>query len=164
MGAEQQGAVAWPRTVIVIHPRERRSKCSVEPLRRDPEYIFTTFPHPVPIDLTGYVRLGIGGPQLSESDAGSGLLLLDGTWKRAAGMLPFYQHLPVRSLPSLKTAYPRKSEIYEDPEGGLATIEALYAALRILRRPVAGLLDSYYWRQQFLNLNGWEEAPGIQET
>ncbi|MFM7921442.1 MAG: hypothetical protein ACKPJJ_14570, partial [Planctomycetaceae bacterium] len=80
------------------------------------------------------------------------------------GMLPFYQHLPVRSLPSLKTAYPRKSEIYEDPEGGLATIEALYAALRILRRPVAGLLDSYYWRQQFLNLNGWEEAPGIQET
>lgn len=106
MGAEQQGAVAWPRTVIVIHPRERRSKCSVEPLRHDPEYIFTTFPHQVPIDLTGYVRLGIGGPQLSESDAGSGLLLLDGTWKRAAGMLPFYQHLPVRSLPSLKTAYP----------------------------------------------------------
>jgi pre-rRNA-processing protein TSR3 len=64
----------------------------------------------------------------------------------------------------VKTAYPRKSEIYEDPEGGLATIEALYAALQILRRPTTGLLDSYYWRQQFLQLNGWDSNPGFQET
>ena len=99
MGVELQTGRAWPRTVIVIHPRERRSKCSVEPLRRDPDYIFTTFPQPVPVDLTGYVRLGIGGPLLSAADANSGLLLLDGTWRRAAGMLAFYEHLPVRSLP-----------------------------------------------------------------
>jgi len=164
MGVELQTGRAWPRTVIVIHPRERRSKCSVEPLRGDPEYIFTTFPQPVPVDLTGYVRLGIGGPLLSEADADRGLLLLDGTWRRAAGMLPSYEHLPVRSLPPVQTAYPRKSEIYDDPEGGLATIEALYAALRILRRPTTGLLDSYYWRQQFLHLNGWDATPGFQET
>ncbi|HAP06842.1 MAG TPA: hypothetical protein DCR20_03385, partial [Planctomycetaceae bacterium] len=118
MEVERPAGRFWPRTVIVIHPRERRSKCSVEPLRQNPEYLFTTFPQPVPVDLTGYVRLGIGGPLLSEQDAGCGLLLLDGTWKRAASMLQSYQHLPVRSLPAVQTAYPRKSEIYEDPEGG----------------------------------------------
>lgn len=147
----------WPRTVIVIHPRERRSKCSVEPLRGHSQYLFTTFPNPVPIDLSNYVQLGIGGPVLSEDDHDKGLLLLDGTWKRAAQMLPFYQHVPVRSLPPVRTAYPRKSEIFEDPEGGLATIEALYSALKQLNRPTTGLLDQYYWKSRFLELNGWND-------
>jgi pre-rRNA-processing protein TSR3 len=145
-----------PRTIIVIHPRERRSKCSVEPLRENPEYLFVTFPKPVPIDLSTYVRLGIGGPLLSKNDSQSGLLLLDGTWKRAAQMLPFYQHLPVRSLPPVRTAYPRRSEIFEDPSEGLATIEALYAALKTLGRPHNTLLDHYYWREEFLRINGWQ--------
>ena len=147
----------WPRTVIVIHPRERRSKCSVEPLRGNSDYLFTTFPNPVPIDLSNYVQLGIGGPVLSADDNDKGLLLLDGTWKRAAQMLPFYSHVPVRSLPPVRTAYPRKSEIFEDPEDGLATIEALYAALKQLNRPTTGLLDQYYWKSRFLELNGWND-------
>jgi pre-rRNA-processing protein TSR3 len=146
---------ARPKTVIVIHPRERRSKCSVEPFRKNPDYIFTTFPHPVPIDLSNYVRIGIGGPVLSEADDHKGLLLLDGTWKRAASMEPFYSHVELRSLPPVRTAYPRKSEIFEDPEGGLATVEALYTALRILGRDTAGVLDQYYWKQGFLEVNGW---------
>lgn len=148
-----------PPTVIVIHPRERRSKCSVEPLRQNPDYLFVTFPKPVPIDLSSYVRLGIGGPALSSNDSNSGLLLLDGTWKRAAQMLPFYQHLPVRSLPPVRTAYPRRSEVFEDPAEGLATIEALYTALKILERPTTGLLDQYYWRETFLQINGWQPTP-----
>ena len=147
---------AWPQTVIVIHPRERRSKCSVEPLRKNPDYLFATFPNPVPIDLSNYVRLGIGGPILSAADQCCGLLLLDGTWKRAAQMLPFYEHLPVRSLPLVHTAYPRKSEIFKDPDEGLATIEALYTALKLLNRPTTGLLDQYYWKSRFLELNGWQ--------
>jgi len=147
----------WPRTVIVIHPRERRSKCSVEPLRGNSDYLFTTFPNPVPIDLSNYVQLGIGGPVLSADDNDKGLLLLDGTWKRAAQMLPFYSHVPVRSLPPVRTAYPRKSEIFEDPDGGLATIEALYAALKQLNRPTTVLLDQYYWKSRFLELNGWND-------
>ncbi len=104
-----------PPTVIVVHPRERRSKCSVEPLRGRDGIVFCTFPHPVPIDIAGYVRLGIGGPVLSEADRDRGLLLLDGTWRLAARMEPFYQHLEVRSLPLVQTAYPRKSEVYADP-------------------------------------------------
>ncbi len=148
-------SLAVPPTVIVVHPRERRSKCSVEPLRDRDGFVFCTFPHPVPIDLTGYVRLGIGGPVLSDADSHRGLLLLDGTWRLAARMEPFYQHIEVRSLPVVQTAYPRKSVVYADPSEGLATIEALYAALRLLNRDTTGLLDSYHWREQFLSFNPW---------
>src|SRR5690606_26974484 len=49
-------------TVIVVHPKEKRSKCSVEPLRGRDDFIFWTYPHRGPEPLTGYVRLGFGGP------------------------------------------------------------------------------------------------------
>ena len=154
-----------PATVIVVHPRERRSKCSVEPLRNRPDFVFTTFPYPVPIDVTHYVRLGIGGRLLSSEDADRGLLLLDGTWRLAARMEPFYTHVEVRSLPVIHTAYPRKSEVFADPTEGLATIEALYAALRILGRNTDGLLDHYHWKRLFLERNGWptedENPPSL---
>jgi pre-rRNA-processing protein TSR3 len=142
-------------TVIVVHPRERRAKCSVEPLRGRPDFQFFTFPSPVTTDLTNYIQLGIGGPTLTARDACHGLLLLDGTWRLAGRMAPFYEHIPVRSLPAIATAYPRKSQLHNDPSGGLATIEAVYAACRILGRNVHGLLDHYHWKDQFLELNGW---------
>lgn len=148
-----------PPTVIVVHPRERRAKCSVEPLRGRPAFHFVTFPQPVTVDLSGYVQLGIGGPQLSAADADRGLFLLDGTWRLAQRMAPFFQHVPLRSLPPIATAYPRKSQVFDDPSGGLATIEALYASLRILGRDTQGLLDHYYWRERFLELNGWQDNP-----
>jgi len=140
---------------MVVHPREKRSKCTVEPLRGRDDFLFVTFPDPVPVPLTGYVRLGMGGPILSAEDAGHGLLVLDGTWKLAARMEPFYKEVPVRSLPPVQTAYPRVSQLYQDPDGGLATIEAVYAALRFINRPVEGLLDQYYWKNQFLERNHW---------
>jgi len=143
------------RTVIVIHSRERRAKCSVEPLRERSDFAFFTFPNPVTLDLSNYVQLGFSGPELSEADANRGLLLLDGTWRRAERMEPFYRHIPVRTLPPIRTAYPRKSSVFADPPGGLATIEALYAAFRILGRPTEGLLDHYHWKERFLELNGW---------
>lgn len=150
-------AGSFPPTVIVVHPRERRSKCSVEALRGRDDMVFTTYPHPVPFDVTTYIRLGIGGPQLTSADSGRGLLLLDGTWRWAAKMESRYSHVEIRSLPPIQTAYPRKSEVFPDPTEGLATIEALFAAFRILGRKTLGLLDHYYWRQQFLQANGFEE-------
>lgn len=144
-----------PSTVIVVHPRERRSKCTVEPLRGRSDLIFVRFPDDPPVSLKGYVRLGLGGKELSTADADHGLLLLDGTWKLAERMEPFYAHLPVRTLPPVRTAYPRVSRLFEDPDSGLATVEALYAALRILQRPIDDLLNSYHWRHEFLEINGW---------
>lgn len=145
-----------PPTIVIVHPRERRSKCTVECLRRRDDFAFYTFPNEVAHSLEGYVRLGLGGPLLSESDAQAGLLVLDGTWKLASKMEPFYDELPVRTLPPLQTAYPRTSKLHNDPTGGLATVEAVYAALRIMGRANESILDEYFWKNEFLRQNAWD--------
>lgn len=145
---------SYPPTIFVVHPKERRSKCSVEPLRGRDGFVFWKWPKRGPEPLDGYVRLGLGGPELSPEDADRGLVVLDGTWRLAAKMEPDYAELPIRSLPTgWKTAYPRVSKLTEDPSAGLATIEALYAAYVALGRDTTGLLDQYRWRDDFLRLN-----------
>lgn len=177
--SDEAAATDFPPTIIVVHPKEKRSKCTVEPLRGRVGFVFWRFPRlgPEPhevrskvesrrveksrpgfdastLTLTGYVRLGLGGPVLSEADAGRGLLVLDGTWRLAGAMESAFASVPVRTLPAgWETAYPRRSKLFEDPLGGLATIEAVYAAYTILGRDTAGLLDAYHWAEEFLALN-----------
>lgn len=167
---------AHPPTIIVVHPKERRSKCSVQHLRGREGFVFWNYPKRDPVgpavadatghsapnpeprqaqpDLRDYVRLGFGGPVIAPADADRGLLILDGTWRWAESMEPDFADLPVRSLPDLQTAYPRVSKTYDDPPGGLATIEALYAAYRLMGRETGGLLEGYYWGGEFLKRNG----------
>ena len=144
-----------PPTVIVVHPRENRKKCSVEPLRGRPGFEFSTYKANSPAILPEgqYVRLGIGGPLLGPADSHLGLLVLDGTWRWAEAMEAQYQQVPVRSLPPWRTAYPRVSKVFGDPATGLATIEAIWLACWCLGRDTSGLLDQYRWGEQFLNLN-----------
>ncbi len=140
-------------TILVVHPKERTSKCTVAPLRGQEGFVFWSFPKRGPEPLDNYVRLGIGGPLLSEDDADCGLLVLDGTWRWAEKMEREFEEIPVRSLPDWKTAYPRTSKLYEDPDSGLATIEALFAAYLHLGRNTESLLDSYRWAEDFLAKN-----------
>ncbi|MBA3312718.1 MAG: hypothetical protein M3552_22570 [Planctomycetota bacterium] len=149
---------AAPPTVIVVHAKEKRSKCSVEPLRGRPGFAFWKWPRRGAESLDGYVRLGVGGPQLSHADRERGLLVLDGTWRLASKMEPDFAAIPVRGLPPhWKTAYPRVSKLSEDPSAGLATIEAIYAAYVALGRDTTGLLDEYRWKNEFLRLNEIEK-------
>lgn len=141
-----------PDTIIVVHPRERRAKCTVQPLRNRQGFVFYKHPR-VPRELAGYVRLGLDGPPLGPADSNSGLLVLDGTWRWVEPMERLMSSVPIRSLPRLTTAYPRSSKVSDDPEGGLATIEAIYAAYRILGRDTTSLLDHYHWGPQFVALN-----------
>ncbi len=141
-----------PPTVIIMHPKERLAKCTVAWLRGDPRFAFYRGRRH-PDDLSGYVRLAMEGPVLSSADANQGLLVLDGTWKLVDRMAPRVDGVPMRRLPPLQTAYPRSSKVRVDPAGGLATIEAVYAALRILGRDVSGLLSRYRWAEEFLQLN-----------
>lgn len=149
---ENASAAAFPQTVIVVHPRERRAKCTVRPLRGRSDIAFCNFPR-MPYDLTGYVRLGLGGPVLGPDDAGRGLLVLDGTWRHVEPMQRAHADIPIRSLPALATAYPRSSKVRSDPDGGLATVEAIYAAYRLLGRDTSGLLDHYHWAAEFVDSN-----------
>jgi pre-rRNA-processing protein TSR3 len=151
--------VSAPPTIIVVHPRERRSKCSVEPLRGRDGFAFWAFPDRGPEPLEGYVRLGLGGELLTPADSQRGLVVLDGTWKYAGRMEQDYASLPVRSLGPWVTAYPRKSKLYDDPAAGLATIEAIYAAYVQMGRKTEGLLEEYRWGAEFLRLNAERIRP-----
>ena len=145
----------YPPTVLMIHPKEKRTKCSLEPLRGRPDLLFVDFSPKRAMELPGYVRLSVEGPPLVEPDAACGILLIDGSWRHAARMHELFAHLPARSLVGFRTAYPRVSKLFHDPTGGLASVEALYIAYRVLGRPTDGLLDDYRWGEQFLQLNGW---------
>lgn len=152
-----------PDTVIVVHPRERRSKCTILPLRGMAGLRFarsTSVQATGPLD--GYIRLAVDGRRLTSDDSGRGLLLLDGTWRWVEDLARPFGGLETRSIPNVRTAYPRGTAIGTVPEGGLATVEALYAANRILGRSTEGLLDRYHWASEFLALN--RLGPRVLET
>ncbi len=142
-----------PPTVIVVHQREHRAKCSVEPLRGLPNFEFLSYPIKEPFTKPNYIRLAMDGPLLSEGDQVRGLLVLDATWRLAGKMEKSFHHIEARSLPRWETAYPRVSKLNHDPGGGLATIEAIFIAFHLLGRDTTGLLDEYYWRDLFLEKN-----------
>jgi len=147
------GPIVWPPpTVIIVHPKERLVKCTVAWMKGDARFQFFRGPRR-PADLSGFVRLAMDGPELSDADAEAGLLVLDGTWKLVDRLAPKVNEVPTRRLPPIQSAYPRSSKVSTDPDGGLATIEAVYAALWILGRDVAGLLDRYHWADEFLRIN-----------
>jgi pre-rRNA-processing protein TSR3 len=144
---------AYPPTVIVRHTHENPRKCSVLPLRGRRDIVLLNYPLAVKPPLDGYVRLAAEGPELSPADAASGLLLLDSSWRWADKMTRDFLDVPPRSLHGWRTAYPRVSRRGTDPENGLASVEALFAAYRILGRPTVGMLDHYRWAEEFLRVN-----------
>ena len=145
-------------TVVIRHRRENLKKCSLRGLEAREDFLFITYPEKMPTlpDLSNYLLLAIDGEPLSEKDHFSGLLLIDSTWRLSEKILKHenLQNIARRSLPcGFKTAYPRRQDDCKDPGAGLASIEALYAAFYLSCRPTEGLLDHYYWKEQFLEKN-----------
>lgn len=141
-------------TICVVHPREKRRKCTLQPLRGREGFVFWNFPRRGALPLDSYLRLGIGGQPLTPKFQAYGLLVLDGTWKLAQRMERDFASVPLVSLdPDWRTAYPRSSKVAEDPAAGLATIEAVFAAYVQLGLPSLDLLNAYHWRSEFLDRN-----------
>ena len=136
--------------------RESWAKCSLAPLREMDGYDFETYRHDRRIDGGGRILLHHEAEPLSPADAGSDLLLLDSSWRRLPKLLRTVDGDPVRrSLPRLDTAYPRESKYTPNPEAGLASVEALYAALAVMGDRRDELLAEYRWRDAFLEANFW---------
>lgn len=145
-------------TIILRHRKENLKKCSLRGLEKRADFIFYSYPVSVPLpSFENYVVLSIDGPTLSLEDQNKGLVLIDGTWRYAKKMEAFLESkfsFEKRSLPAhLLTAYPRYQNDCSDPNRGLASIEALFVAYRILQRDTSGLLDNYFWRDSFLGKN-----------
>lgn len=143
------------QTTILRHPKERLSKCSLEPLRGLEGYAFHRAKPGLEVDVGGKVVLAVDAPPLSESDRGHELVLLDSTWRLLPDLQKCLVGEPIyRSIPGgFETAYPRVSKIGENPDGGLASVEALYVAIRMMGEDRIEMLKDYYWRDSFLEKN-----------
>ena len=143
-------------TIILRHRKENLRKCSLRGLETRKDFNFFSYPkHQLP-NLSNYFLLTIDAPPLSKKDSNLGIFLIDATWKYAEKM---EQSCPPtiqkRSIPpSYRTAYPRKQTKCPNPARGLSSIEALYITYLLLGYNTAGLLDNYYWKDEFLTLNG----------
>lgn len=136
---------------ILRHPDENLAKCTLEPLRRRAELEFLEASPGLQVDGTKMILLEVGAPMLSAADAGRRLLLLDGNWKHVEFLRSRVIGTPIaRSLPAIETAYPRRNRDGLDPLVGLASVEALYLALKILGHDDPALLADYHWREEFL--------------
>ena len=151
-----------PGCIIIRHTRENLKKCSLEPLRSRKDLHFFTYPECVQgketlPDLSSWLLLDIDGPPLSSRDRGRGIIIIDATWRLAEKIVSQVKPLHAvekRSMPEgFLTAYPRRQEDCPDPEKGLASLEALFIAYRILGIDTTGLLDHYYWKEAFLEKN-----------
>ena len=143
------------RDVLILRdPRESVKKCSLTPLRGLPGIRFERWDHERRYAVGRRLVLHPEGELLGPADEGLDLLLVDCAWRRMPGMLATVDgELLPRRLPPLVTAYPRRSKLFEDPERGLASVEALYAALALLGERRPELLAAYRWREAFLAAN-----------
>lgn len=148
---------SFPPTYVLRHRRENLKKCSLRGLEGRSDFRFYTYPTSALPNLDGYLLLALDAPPLTAADAASGLFLIDATWRYAEKMLAFVDKaapLPRRSIPpGFVTAYPRRQDDCPFPEQGLASIEALYIAYRMLGRGAESLLDNYHWKEDFLDKN-----------
>jgi pre-rRNA-processing protein TSR3 len=143
--------------LIVRDPREPAKKCSLTPLRGMQGVRFVSLRGGKRVDAGRRIWLHPEGEELTAADRGHDLLLIDCAWRK----LPTFSklidgELLPRRLPKLVTAYPRRSKVAVDPEDGLASVEALYAAVALLEGPRPELLAEYRWAQEFLAAN-----PGL---
>jgi rRNA small subunit aminocarboxypropyltransferase len=143
-----------PDVLILRDPRESKKKCSLTPLRGLAGIEFIDYRHDRRIDGAGRVLLHTEGELLGPADGDCGLLLLDCSWRRVPRLRSMVDgQVRLRRLPELVTAYPRRSKQFDDPGQGLASVEALYAALVLLGRPRPELLEGYHWGADFLAAN-----------
>ena len=143
-----------PSVLIIVRRGEDRDQCTIQPLRGTPGLDFLRYPLRRKPDLSRYLLLAPDAPPLTAADVDRPLLLLDANWRHAAKMRKAIEPVEARSIPaSWRTAYPRRSKIHADPDTGLATVEALFAAMCVLGRRDDSLLRLYPWRDAFLALN-----------
>jgi len=144
-------------TAIVRHRLENKKRNTMQPLIGKEGFDFYTYPgregHELP-KFEGYLRLAVDGELLTKKDKDRPLLLLDATWRKVGPMNKLFDYVEPRSLPALKSAYPYIGKYHPKPIGALSSVEALATAFFIFgRADWVDVLENYYWKKQFLELN-----------
>ena len=145
-------------TIILRHRRENLKKCSLRGLEPHPDLEFYTYPT-TPLTtlepkISGYCLLHMDGEPIQKDDHKKGLFLIDCNWGLVEKMVPRQAPITKKRIPSeWKTAYPRRQTNCNDPERGLATVEALFIFWAIAGEIRLDFLEHYHWKHEFLQLN-----------
>ncbi len=149
------------RYEVILDSGETANKCTIAPLAGRPDFRL------IPVKgagalgpLQSSILLHHEGRCLIELRESlgevSGIACIDCVWRRldplirrVEGKLPVLTRIP----DGFATAYPRKSVLDTDPDGGLATIEAIFVAAAILGNWDTSLLSNYYFGRRFVELN-----------
>lgn len=149
---------------IVVDRGETPNKCTIAPLASRPDFrLFPVFGEGPLGPLSAPILLHHEGVCLttlrSKTDVLPALACIDCVWRR----LPFLMErtrwvddkAPVlaRIPDGFSTVYPRVGSAYSDPQGGLATIEAIFVAAAILGNYDPTLLSKYYFGRRFIETN-----------
>ena len=143
--------------ILLRLDKESPKKCSLTPLRRRGDLPIRWIRCSLgdEVEVGEVTLLHPEGEPLSPADDQRPLLLVDSSWRDLPRVLRGVRgKLHRRRLPDgLRTAYPRRSNLFEDPGNGLASIEALHAATCLLGRRDDTLLEGFRWAKEFLRLN-----------
>ena len=151
---------------ILMDKKENPRKCTIAPNKDRKDFQIRYFKRNMKIPaFQSEVLLHIDGIPLQDLAAKNSIQsigLIDCTWKKVSGVLTRLEKpFPVlASMPSgFLTAYPRKNLEGNDPDGGLATIEALFIAAAFCGHWDESLLEHYYFGKEFLRINEalWEK-------
>lgn len=145
---------------VLVDRAETPNKCTILPLADRPDFEILRFEHNQRLKpLTGDVLLHPEGTPLDRVGLKGSvrkIAAIDCTWKKLArfvkridGPLPVLCGIP----DGFVTAYPRRNKKDQDPEEGLATIEALFIAAAFLGRWDESLFSRYHFGASFLALN-----------
>lgn len=148
------------RYEILVDRKENPRKCTIQVLKGRPDFLLRYFSSNKPIAaFSADCLLHVDGEDMSTMDRAGlrSLALIDCTWRkveptmqRVAAPLPRLVRIPEGFV----TAYPRRNKKGEDPATGLATIEALFIAAAFLGFWDETLLEKYYFKDDFLQMNG----------
>jgi pre-rRNA-processing protein TSR3 len=145
---------------VLMDSRENPRKCTIHPLRGRADFKIRYFKRNAPIaPFSAEVLLHMDGDNLADLPKGAkihSLAVIDCTWKKVAPALSRVQQpLPrlVRIPDGFLTAYPRRNLEGKDPDGGLATIEALFIAAAFCGNWDETLLEHYHFGKDFIRIN-----------
>ena len=146
---------------VLIDKQENPRKCTLTPLIERPDFRVRYFQRNRTIAyLSADFLLHIDGkplPELlGESKTANSIAVIDCIWRHVEGICnkiekpwPTLARIPE----GFQTAYPRKNKAGQDPEGGLATNEALFIAAAFCGHWDTSLLSDYYFAEEFLKIN-----------
>lgn len=148
---------------VILDSGETANKCTIAPLSSRSDFRITRVKGPNTFGpMASQILLHHEGKCLTEIKAAlaqpiQGIATIDCVWRRLDGLvarikgdLPALARIPEGFV----TAYPRKSTLIDnDPDCGLATIEAIFVASALLDNWDVTLLSEYHFGREFVLLN-----------